>query len=116
MRECRYQTYVMRDHHTRGYLPRRAIFGFFFAVFLTAALFAPFFTGFAFDFFAVRCSMMSTVGRSGFLRGLARRLASCSAIALPRSAGDFTVRAPAFSSARNLSTAVPLPPAMTAPA
>ena len=37
-------------------------------------------------------------------------------MALPRSAGDLTVRAPALSNARNLSAAVPLPPAMTAPA
>lgn len=45
-----------------------------------------------------------------------RRLRSCSSIAVPSSAGDLTVRTPAASSARNLSAAVPLPPAMTAPA
>ena len=38
------------------------------------------------------------------------------AIALPRSAGDFTVVTPAFSSAANLAAAVPLPPEMIAPA
>src|SRR6185437_5137323 len=35
---------------------------------------------------------------------------------LPRSAGDFTVLTPAFSSAVNLAAAVPLPPEMIAPA
>ena len=35
---------------------------------------------------------------------------------LPRSAGDFTVVTPAFSSAANLAAAVPLPPEMIAPA
>jgi len=34
----------------------------------------------------------------------------------PRSAGDFTVVTPAFSSAANLAAAVPLPPLMMAPA
>ena|GEM_PF-5095843 len=38
------------------------------------------------------------------------------ASALPRSAGDFTVVTPAFSSAANLASAVPLPPEMIAPA
>ncbi len=46
----------------------------------------------------------------------ARRLDNNCAIALPSSAGDLTVRTPAASSARYLSAAVPLPPAMTAPA
>src|SRR5690606_9305432 len=41
---------------------------------------------------------------------------SCSTIALPRSAGLFTVRTPARSSAANLSAAVPLPPDTMAPA
>src|SRR6187399_2729637 len=41
---------------------------------------------------------------------------SCSAIALPRSAGLFTVRTPARSSALNLSAAVPFPPDTIAPA
>ena len=45
-----------------------------------------------------------------------RRLRNCSSIAEPSSAGDLTVRTPAASKARNLSAAVPLPPAMTAPA
>src|SRR5215208_3554395 len=91
-----------------NYFARRAVFDFFFgAAFLRA-------TGcfFLATFFGARCSMMSTLGRDTAFDGLARRLASCSAIALPRSAGDFTVRAPALSSARNLSAAVPLPPAM----
>jgi hypothetical protein len=38
------------------------------------------------------------------------------ASALPRSAGDFTVVTPAFSSAANLAAAVPLPPEIIAPA
>ncbi len=38
------------------------------------------------------------------------------ASALPRSAGDFTVVTPAFSSAANFAAAVPLPPEMIAPA
>ena len=46
----------------------------------------------------------------------ARRLPSSYAIARPSSAGDFTVRTRAASSARYLSAAVPLPPAITAPA
>src|ERR1700722_14426231 len=41
---------------------------------------------------------------------------SISRIVLPRSAGDFTVCAPAASSAANFSAAVPLPPATIAPA
>ena len=50
------------------------------------------------------------------LFAFARRAFSNSAIAEPNSAGDFTVRTPASSSARNLSAAVPLPPATIAPA
>ncbi len=53
----------------------------------------------------------------------ARPLFSCAnayfislASALPRSAGDFTVVTPAFSSAANFAAAVPLPPEMIAPA
>src|ERR1700733_1345298 len=46
----------------------------------------------------------------------ARCLPSSSAIARPSSAGDFTVRTRAASSARYLSAAVPLPPAIIAPA
>ena len=46
--------------------------------------------------------------------GLAQPRAS--AMALPISAGDRTVLTPAASSAANLSSAVPLPPAMMAPA
>ena len=45
-----------------------------------------------------------------------RRPRNCSLMAAPSSAGDFTVRTPAASKARNLSAAVPLPPAITAPA
>ena len=45
-----------------------------------------------------------------------RRPFSKVAIAEPSSAGDFTVFTPAASSARNLSAAVPLPPATMAPA
>src|SRR5690348_9766339 len=45
-----------------------------------------------------------------------RRYAIFAASVLPRSAGDFTVVTPAFSSAANLAAAVPLPPEMIAPA
>jgi len=50
------------------------------------------------------------------LAAAAWRLDNSCAMALPSSAGDLTVRTPAPSSARYLSAAVPLPPAMTAPA
>jgi hypothetical protein len=96
-------------------LGRRAPAFFFFALTLGACFAAGFFR--AVFFFAARFgSMISTVGRAARFAGLARRFASSSAMALPRSAGDFTVRAPAASSARYLSAAVPLPPAITAPA
>src|SRR3954464_14199750 len=45
-----------------------------------------------------RRSMISTAGPAALRSGFARRFASNSAIALPRSAGDFTVRAPEASS------------------
>src|SRR3954462_11842943 len=106
------------------YFARRAFADFFLrgdACF--AACFAFFFAGFFADFFAdflggcfdepFGCfidepfgSMISTAGPDGFF-AVARRFASSSAIALPRSAGDLTVRAPDLSSARYLSAAVP---------
>ena len=46
--------------------------------------------------------------------GVGQRSSSC--MALPSSAGERTVRTPAFSSAANLAAAVPSPPEMIAPA
>src|SRR4029077_6792317 len=61
-------------------------------------------------------------GRAGAARPVAPlraglgRPRSSSLIALPSSAGDFTVRTPAAANAAYLSAAVPLPPATMAPA
>src|SRR5690606_2827141 len=77
-------------------------------------LFAAFFSGEAFEALA-----RIATGRSAIIVAAARERRcrpSISAIALPSSAGLFTMRAPASSSARNLSAAVPLPPEITAPA
>ena len=77
-------------------------------------LFAAFFCAEAFE----ALTRIAT-GRSAIIVAAARERRcrpSISAIALPSSAGLFTMRAPASSSARNLSAAVPLPPEITAPA
>src|SRR5690606_9745369 len=102
-------------------LPRAADFftaGFFAADFLAAGFFpAAFFTV---DFFAADLPAARIVaGRAATIVAAARvrrTSPSSSAIALPSSAGLFTVRTPACSSARYLSAAVPLPPEITAPA
>ena len=80
--------------------------GFFVTAFFAAAFF------FARFFFATGLRGSTFASAAAFA---ARRLRR-SAIAAPSSAGDFTVRTPAASSALYLSAAVPLPPATTAPA
>src|ERR1044072_2322006 len=75
---------------------------------------AFFLAGF-FAFLAILLVFWAILAR-GFFFLLLLFFPSCSAIALPRSAGLFTVRTPARSSALNLSAAVPLPPDTIAPA
>ncbi len=94
---------------------------FFAGAFFAAALLAgAFFTGafFAAAAFGAAAEWPRNAAADSAARwaDFARRLRSRSFIALPRSAGDLTVRTPAASSARNLSAAVPLPPEITAPA
>src|SRR6185295_315541 len=65
-------------------------------------------------FLAVLLTLWAIFARDFFF--LVLFFPSFSAIAFPRSAGLFTVRTPARSSALNLSAAVPLPPDTIAPA
>src|SRR5688572_4452719 len=73
---------------------------------------------FAGPFFAVfpTLAVLAVLARVFFLPFFLLFFPNCSAMALPRSAGLFTVRTPARSSALNLSAAVPLPPETIAPA
>src|SRR5678815_1391318 len=74
----------------------------------------PYFLRAAAFFFFVFLAVLALLARVFFF--LLFFFPSFSAIALPRSAGLFTVRTPARSSALNLSAAVPLPPDTIAPA
>src|SRR5690606_17474493 len=103
-------------------LARRAVRAGRFAAALVVALAVTLVVFFAVFFAAVLVVVLAAALAVVLARALTVVFAlgdlrrSCSATALPRSAGLLTVRTPARSSASYLSAAVPLPPATMAPA